>query len=157
MFPTEILLATNGSPEAVVAEEAAVELAVGTGSALHVVFVVNTIPQLPYPHATARERSKAILEAKKLAGLRLLDNRVRRIRELGGEVAASHYREGSPDKEVAGLGKELDVGLIVTGGCRRPRFERIFGRGFSERLLRRADRPVLAVGDMSKRGQTVPK
>jgi nucleotide-binding universal stress UspA family protein len=157
VFPTEILLATNGSPEAIVAEEAAVELASGTSSVLHVVFVVNTIPQLPYPHATARERSEALLEAKKLGGLRLLDNRVRRIRELGGDVVASYYREGSPDKEVARLGEELGVGLIVTGGCRRPWYERVFGPGFSERLLRRASRPVLVVADMSKLGQTVPK
>jgi nucleotide-binding universal stress UspA family protein len=157
VFPTEILLATNGSPEAVVAEEAAIDLAVGTGSVLHVVFVVNTIPELPYPHAAARERSEALLEAKKLGGLRLLDSRVRRIRELGGDVAASYYREGSPEKEVSRLGEELGVGLIVTGGCRRPWFERVFGRGFSERLLRRASRPVLVVGNMSTRGQTVPK
>jgi nucleotide-binding universal stress UspA family protein len=157
VFPTQILLATNGSPEAVVAEEAAVDLAVGTGSVLHVVFVVNTIPELPYPHAVARERSEALLEAKKLGGLHLLDNRVRRIRELGGDVAASYYREGSPDKEVLRLGEELGVGLIVTGGCRRPWFERIFGRGFSERLLRRASRPVLVVGNMSTRSQSVPK
>lgn len=155
MFPTEILLATNGSPEAVVAEEAAVELAVGTGSVLHVVYVVHTIPELPYPRVAERERSEALLEAKKLGGLRLLDNRVRRIRELGGEVAASHYREGSADKEILRLGEELGVGLIITGGNRRPWFERVFGRGFSERLLRRAKRPVLVVGYRSRRGQAV--
>ena len=157
MFPTEILLATNGSPEAVVAEEAAVELAVGTGSVLHVVHVVHTVPELPYPRATARERSEAILEARKLGALRLLDNRVRRVRELGGDVVASYYREGSAEREILGLANELDVGLIVTGGRRRPWFERVFGRGFSERLLRRADRPVLVVGDLSKQEQTVTK
>jgi nucleotide-binding universal stress UspA family protein len=155
VFPTEILLATNGSPEAIVAEEAAVELAVGTGSVLNVVYVVRTVPELPYPHVAARERTEALLEAKKLGGLRLLDNRVRRIRELGGEVAASHYREGSADKEILRLGEELDVGLIITGGNRRPWFERVFGRGFSERLLRRANRPVLVVGYRSRRGQVV--
>jgi len=44
-----ILLATDGSGEASLAEEAAVDLARGTGSELHVVYVVSTVPELPYP------------------------------------------------------------------------------------------------------------
>lgn len=157
MFPTEILLATNGSSEAVVAEEAAVELARGTGSLLHVVHVVRTAPELPYPHAVPRERSEEFLEARRLGGLRLLDNRVRRIRKLGGDVVASHYREGIPEREVSKLGAELGVGLVVIGGRRRPWFERVFGSGFSERLFRKADRPVLVVGDGDRQGQAVPR
>lgn len=155
MFPTQILLATNGSREAIEAEAAAVELAAGTGSALHVVFVVDVAPELPYPQATTRERSEALLEARKLKALRLLDTRVQVLRELGGEVAGSHYREGNPDREVARLAAELDVGLIITGGRRRPWYERLFGLGFSEKVLRRADRPVLVIGEKSQAGQTV--
>lgn len=157
MFPTTILLATDGSPEAVLAEEAAVELAEGTGSDLHVVCVVSILPELPYPHSAARERSEALQESRKLGGLRVLDERVARIRDLGGSVAASHYREGSPEKEILGLAEELDAGLIVTGGRKRPRFERFFGAGFSERLSRRSARPVLMVGGRGLRNSTVPR
>lgn len=157
MFPTKILLATNGSLEASLAEEAAVELASGTGSELHVVSVVKTMPELPYPRASMRERSEAVLEWRKLGALMVLDNRVIRIKDLGGSVAASHYREGDPEKEIMRLAEELDVGLIITGGQKRPRFERIFGAGFSERLTRRSSRPVLVVGGRGLRNSTVPR
>lgn len=109
-------------------------MASGTDSALHVVHVVSTVPELPYPRASARERSEALLERKRLGGLKLLDDRVRWMEELlVGSIAASHYREGRPEKEVVRLGKELDAGLILSGGRWRPWFERIFGAGFSEK------------------------
>ena len=157
MFPTRILLATDGSAEAVLAEAAAAELAAGTGSELHVVYVVSTVPELPYPRAAAREQADSMLERRRLAALRVLDLRVRRVEELGGSVAASHYREGNPEKEVIRLGEKLDVGLIMTGGKKRPRFERLFGAGFSERVLRKANRPVFVVGERGRRSSTVPK
>jgi nucleotide-binding universal stress UspA family protein len=158
LFPTKILLAVDGSGEAALAARAAVELASGTDSELHVVHVVSTVPELPYPRAAAKERSEALLEWKRLGGLKLLDDRVRWMEEvLGGSVTASHYREGRPEKEVVRLGKELDAGLIVTGGRRRPRFERIFGAGFSENLSRRADRPVLVVSEPGLRRSSVPR
>jgi nucleotide-binding universal stress UspA family protein len=71
MFPKKILVATDASGEAYPAVEAAVELANGTGSELHVVFVVSTAPELPYPKFIARERNEAYLEQKRLGGLRL--------------------------------------------------------------------------------------
>src|SRR3712207_92582 len=109
----------------------------GTGSELHVVYVVRTTPELPHPRSFAKVRSEALLEWRKLAGLKLLDDRVRRIEDLGGSVAASHYKEGDPEREVIRLGEELDAGLIMMGGQSRPWFERIFGAGFSESVLRR--------------------
>lgn len=157
MFPAKILVATNGSREAVPAVEAAVDLANGTGSELQVVYVVSTLSGPPYSSVANTERGDAFLEQKRLAGLRLLEDQARRVEELGGSVAASHYREGSPEKEVLKLGKELDAGLIVTGGNRRPWFERLFGAGFSTTVLRKADRPVLVVGERGRKGSTVPK
>jgi nucleotide-binding universal stress UspA family protein len=157
IFPTKILLATDGSTEASLAEEAAVELSNGTGSELHVVHVLRTTPELPYPRSLAKERNEALVEWRKLGGLKLLDDRVRRIEDLGGSVAASHYKEGDPEKEVIRLGEELDAGLIVLGGQRRPWFERIFGAGFSENVFRRAKRPVLVVGGRGLLSSTVPR
>ena len=155
IFPTKILLATDGSTEASLAEEAAVELSNGTGSELHVVHVLRTTPELPYPRSFAKKRSETLIEWRKLGGLKLLDDRVRRIEDLGGSVAASHYKEGDPEKEVIRLGEELGAGLIVLGGQRRRWFERIFGAGFSEYVFRRAKRPVLIVGGHGLRGSTV--
>ena len=87
-----------------------------------------------------------------------MDDRVRWMEELlVGSIAASHYREGRPEKEVVRLGKELDAGLIVSGGRRRLWIERIFGAGFSENLSRRADRPVLVVSEPGLRRSTAPR
>lgn len=159
MFPTKILLATNGSAEAVIAEEAAVELANGTGSELHVVHVVSTVIEVPYAHATARQRQEALLEWRKLRGLALLDARVRRIEEeLGGIVTASYYREGKPEKETVLLGDEIEAGLVVVGGMRRPWYERVFaGGGFSERVSRKAGRPVLVATEAKPRHEAMRK
>ena len=157
MFPTKILVATDASDEAYPAVEAAVELANGTGSELQVVFVVSTAPELPYPKFTARERYEAFMEQKRLGGLRLLEHQVRRVEELGGSVAVSHYREGNPEREVIQLGREIGAGLIVTGGRRRPWYVRIFGPGFSTRIHRKADRPVLVVGKQGIHNSAVPR
>ena len=157
MFPKKILVATDASDEAYPAVEAAVELANGTGSELHVVFVVSTAPELPYPKFTAEKRNEAYMEQKRLGGLRLLGHQVRRVEELGGKVTASHYREGKPEREVVRLGREIGAGLIVTGGQRRPWFVRLFAPDFSTKLLRKADRPVLVVGKHTLQNLAVPK
>jgi nucleotide-binding universal stress UspA family protein len=127
------------------AAEVAVDLVNGTGSELHVVHVVSTVQEPPYPRHFAKERTEVLLEAKKLHALTLLDRRVAWIVKLGGKVAGSHYREGKPDEEVIRLGEELDVGLVITGDRKLGWFERTFARGFSERVLSRANRPVLVV------------
>jgi nucleotide-binding universal stress UspA family protein len=145
IFPARILLVADGSEEATLAAEAAVEMASGTGSELHVVHVVSTAPEMSYPHPMAKERSEALLEAKKLHTLTLLDGRVSSIEEIGEKVAGSYYKEGKPDDEVIRLSEELDIRLVIAGSRRLGWFERDFGRSLSERLLRRANRPVLVV------------
>ncbi|QIN84324.1 universal stress protein [Rubrobacter tropicus] len=157
MFPTRILVATNGSREAERALEAAVDLATGTGSELEIAYVVSTVTGPPHPSAGVGVSKEAHLERKRLLGFRLLEDQKRRVEDLGGSVAASHYREGKPEKEVVELAREIEAGLIVTGGNRRPWFARVFGAGFSTTVLRKADRPVLVVGKRETQGSTVPK
>jgi nucleotide-binding universal stress UspA family protein len=133
-------------------------LANGTSSELHVVHVVSTVPEAPYPRSWEKEKREALLEWKKLRGLEFLDDLVRRIEEeLGGNVAGSHYREGTPDKEVVRLGEEIDAGLIMVGGRRPRRLERVFLAGFPEKVLRRAKCPVLVVGERGSRGSPVAR
>jgi nucleotide-binding universal stress UspA family protein len=131
-------------------------LANGTSSELHVVHVVSTVPELPYPRYREKEKSEALLEWKKLRGLEFLDGLVRRIEEdLAGNVAGSHYRDGTPHKEVVRLGQEIDAGLIVVGGRRLRWLERVFLAGYSEKVSRRAKCPVLVVGERGSRGSPV--
>jgi len=58
LFPTKFLLATDGSKEASLMAEAAVELANGTGSELHVVYMIWTVPELPYPTPWRRKGAR---------------------------------------------------------------------------------------------------
>lgn len=158
MFPTRILVAVDGYRETSWAVRAAVEAASGTGSELHVVHVVPTVPELPYLHLAAKERVEDFFEWRRLKGLEVLDDQVRRIDEdLGGTVAASYYKEGKPEKEIVLLGKEIDAGLIIIGGQRQMRLERVFGANLAEKVLRQAGRPVLIIDDRSSRGLAVPR
>ena len=145
MYPTKILLATDGSKESAPALRTAVELATATGSQLHVVHAISTVPQRPYPRAYEREMREAILQRTRLAALALLDEKVSQVEEMGGTVAGSYYREGQPVEEVLRLSDELGVGLIVTGGRILGRLERLFASSFCEDLLLRAKCPVLMV------------
>ncbi len=158
MFPTRILVAVDAFRETSSALRAAVELASGAGSELHVVHVVPMVPELPFLHLAARERVENFFEWRRLKGLEVLDDRVRRIGEdLGGSVAASYYREGKPEKELVLLAKEIDAGLIMVGGRRQARFERVFVANLAEKELRRADRPVLVVDDRGSRSLAIPR
>ena len=122
------------------------------------VHVVSTVPEAPYPRYWQKEKSEALLEWKKLKGLGFLDDLVRRIKEeLGGRVAGSHYREGTPDKEVVRLGEEIDAGLILVGGRRPKWLERVFLAGFSDKVLRRAKCAVLVVGERGSRESPVAR
>ena len=122
------------------------------------VHVVSTVPEAPYPRSWEKEKCEALLEWKKLKGLGFLDDLVLRIEEeLGGYVVGSHYRDGTPDKEVVRLGQEVGAGLIVVGGRRPKWFERLFLTGYSERVSRRAKCPVLVVGERGSRESPVAR
>ena len=90
MFPAKVLVAMDGSPEAIPALEAAVDLASGTGSELHVVHVVSTVPMMPYPGVAAQKKSDAYLERRRLGGLRLLEYQAGRVRDLGCAAAQGY-------------------------------------------------------------------
>src|SRR5215211_7678946 len=97
IFPTKILLATDGSQDADLAATTAVALAKSTGSELHVVSVfpgpayVHPYYETHFPEEAERLRHEARKERQQI-----LDERVERIREAGGSVAqtaapSEHY------------------------------------------------------------------
>ena len=145
MYPTKILLATDGSKESTPAVRTAVELANATGSELHVAHAISTSPQRPYPRRFERATSEDILQRKRVAALVLLDEKVRQAEEMGVIVAASYYREGEPVKEVLRLAEELGVGLIITGGRRLAKVRLFWSSSYPMELFRHAKCPVLIV------------
>jgi nucleotide-binding universal stress UspA family protein len=104
VFPTKILLATDGSEDAAQATEAATDLAKESGSKLHVVHVWHDVPS-PYAHKFVRSELKR-------QGQEILDEQVQKIEEAGGTVTQAHLREGRTSDEVIKLSEELRVGLL---------------------------------------------
>jgi len=97
IFPTKILLATDGSEEADLAAEAAVDLARKTGSELHVVHVHFWASEsaLDPEGFDPAVRKEVLGRARKR-----LEDLVGKIETLGEAVEGSYLRVGRPDAEI---------------------------------------------------------
>ncbi len=100
VFPTKILLSTDGSEEAELALRAAAELARATGSELHVVHVLPTDMGIPYPAEVLKREPLQQAEQRAQA---FLDQQVERIGVEGVAVTGSYLREGRPANEIVRL------------------------------------------------------
>jgi len=137
VFPTKILLATDGSEDAAEAREAAADLARRTGSELHLVHVWHDVPS-PYAHAFVKRELKR-------QGQEILDEEVRKIEEAGGTVTGAHLRGGRTSDEVIELSEEQDAGLLVVGSRGHGTVRRILMGSHSEEIVHRAHLPVLVL------------
>lgn len=137
VFPTKILLATDGSEDAARATEAASDLARKSGSELHVVHVWHDVPG-PYRHGFV----KAELRRQ---GQEILDEQVRKIEDAGVTVTQAHLRGGRTSNEVIKLSEELGVGLLIVGSRGLGTVRRILMGSQSEEIVHHAHVPVLVV------------
>jgi len=144
IFPTRILLATDGSEEAELAALRAVDIAENTDSELHVVHV-GVVPSFlqSYPGTLGYDRK--LYEQIEEGSRELLRKESWRVKAAGGSVAGAHHRMGVVDLEIVALAKELGVGLIVMG-CRGHRgIRRAIEGSISDAVIRHAPCPVLVV------------
>ena len=148
IFPTKILLATDGSQEAALALSTAVDLANSTNSELHVVTVgpwspdpAYAVHEASYRYETYEEASEAIRKEAQ----EILDKQVREIEEAGGTVQEAHLRRGRRDDEIVRLGDELGVGLIVIGSRGLGGVRRALLGSVSDSVVRHAHCPVWVV------------
>ena len=145
IFPTEILLATDGSEEASLATRTAVDLAHKTDSELHVVYVglqdygypIYAVPELEEVRGIPEEVTK---EARKL-----LDAEVEQVEATGGSVAKAHLGIGRPEVEIVRLAEEIGAGLIAMGSRGRGGIRRSLMGSVSDSLVRHAHCPVMVV------------
>lgn len=148
-LPTKILLATDGSEQGTLAAEVAVEIAVKTGSELHVVHVRPKIrPHFPgyylgpeiVEDAQQKEQKIREREAKRLLGAQL------EIAEAAGiSGAQTHLRIGRPEVEITTLAEEIRAGLIVVGSRGLSGMRRALMGSVSGSVVRHAHCPVLVV------------
>jgi nucleotide-binding universal stress UspA family protein len=144
IFPTNILLATDGSEEAELAALRAVDIAEKSDSELHVVHVgVVPLFLLSYP-GTLGYYGKLYEQIEQESRERLRELSWR-VKVAGGTVAGSHLRMGAVDLEVVALAKELQADMIVMG-CRGHRgIRRTIEGSISDGVIRHAPCPVLVV------------
>ena len=138
IFPTKVLLATDGSKEARLAASTAADLASSTDSELHVVHVGELRPT--FLAQTEVEPAELEREAQ-----RRLDEQVRVVEEAGGTVEEAHLRLGQADEEIVDLAQSLGVGLIVMGSRGHGRIRRALIGSVSESVVRHAHCPVTIV------------
>jgi nucleotide-binding universal stress UspA family protein len=138
IFPTKILLATDGSREAQLASTTAADLANSTNSELHVVHVGELRPT--FLAQTEVEPAELERDAQ-----RLLDEQARTVEEAGGTVKEAHLRLGRTDEEIVDLAHSLGIGLIVMGSRGRGRIRRALMGSVSESVVRHAHCPVTIV------------
>jgi nucleotide-binding universal stress UspA family protein len=144
LFPTRILLATDGSEEAELAALRAVDLTQRTESELHVVHV-GVVPSFLSSDPGTRGYDGKLYEQIEEESRELLRKLSWRVKVAGGTVAGTHLRMGAVDLEIVSLAKELGADLIVMG-CRGHRgIRRAIEGSISDAVIRHAHCPVLVV------------
>jgi nucleotide-binding universal stress UspA family protein len=141
IFPTRILVATDGSREAQLALTTAADLAKSTDSELHVVHV----GELPIIYHPERHAYRAGYEEHEKEAQQLLEAQVDRIEGVGTTEAQAHLRMGRADEEIVELAQSIDAGLIVMGSRGHGRLRRALVGSVSESVVRHAHCPVTIV------------
>lgn len=111
IFPTKILLATDGSEDAALAARAAVDLWRRSGSQLHVVHVWQAPPRSSYVPTTKEDYPFL----QDLLAREVLEEQTERLESTGATVAGAHLRRGEAAEEIVRLSEELEVGILVLG------------------------------------------
>ena len=149
IFPTKIVLATDGSKQAQLAFAPAAELSEKTASELQGVVYVGHMPLASYesPGATTLEPDlwRRMHEDAEQEARTMLEAQVQRVGKTGDEVAGVHARLGRPDAEIVGLADELGAGLIVLGSRGLGPLRRALMGSVSDSVVRHAPCPVLVV------------
>ena len=144
-FPAKIVVATDGSEDAMLAARAAISLAHDPAAELHVIHVG---PALVYPPRTAGPTHGNHRGAKERGpgGTRLAGGR---DNEGGGEITKAYLRMGRPSEEILSLSEEIIARLIVVGnqglGRRFSRMKRFLMGSVSEKVSRYARCSVMVV------------
>lgn len=142
IFPTHILLATDGSEQADLASTVAMDLAQSTGSRLHVVAVGRTFPSTAL-YSEYAEKAQADLRRE---AQEILDEQVRKIEARGGHVAIAHLKtDERRDEAIVHLAEDIGAGMIVIGSRGYGGMKRALLGNVADSVVRHAHCPVLVV------------
>jgi nucleotide-binding universal stress UspA family protein len=145
VFPTKILLATDGSEEATLAAETAIELANKTSSELHGLYVGLAAPQTnSYDEYYVGNYVQEQDELDRISQ-QVLDEQVRNIEARGGSVVQAHLDAGKSDVAITDVAEQIGAGLIVMGSRGLGGIKRALMGSVSDSVVRHAHCPVLVV------------
>jgi nucleotide-binding universal stress UspA family protein len=148
IFPTKMLVATDGSEEAKLALSTAADLAKSTNSELHIAYVFPTAVQRPFPNPITARPAEVLqheLEEAMNQAQSFLDRELEQVKGEGVEVADTHLTRGRPDTELVHLSEEIEAGLIVMGSRGLGGVRRALMGSVSDSVVRHAHCPVLVV------------
>ena len=139
IFPTKILLATDGSKDAELAATTAADLANSTNSELHVATVAGG-------RAYNTERPGEVEDLQQKAQ-KVVEEQVQKIKEAGGKVAETHVRVVSEHRAeaIVDVAEEVGIGLIVMGSRGLGGIRRALMGSVSDAVVRHAHCPVMIV------------
>ena len=140
-FPSQTLLATDGSDDAALAAGIAADLCKRTGSELQVVHVGQNISDYARHFSTPERYSFLFAQEAR----RLLDEQVEGIKRAGGVVEEIFLELGDPADEIVALAEDLEGSLIVMGSRGLGPVERLVLGSVAEGVVHRAPCPVLVV------------
>jgi nucleotide-binding universal stress UspA family protein len=145
IFPTKILLATDGSREAdLAATTTAADLAKSTGSELHVLHVGAGRPL--YEASGSSGITEEVLDTQRAEAQRVLHEQVRMVEGSGATVEDAHLStDERPDRTIVHLSEDIGAGLIVMGSRGRGGIRRALMGSVSDAVVRHAHCPVLVV------------
>ena len=143
IFPTTILLATDGSKEAQLAATTAADLTQKTNSELHVVTVGPDYPLYELPEHPAEFED--VLRENRREAKEMLEQQAKQIEEAGVTINETHLREGRAAEEIVGVAEEIGAGLIVMGSRGYGRLRRALLGSVSDAVVRHAHCPVTIV------------
>jgi nucleotide-binding universal stress UspA family protein len=140
IFPTTILLATDGSTEAELARTTAIDLAESTNSELHVVTVAPGYPSYDVLNPLVVEQLREQAE-------NILNDQAAKIEQEGGQVAEKHLRiaERYRAQQIVRVAEDIGSGLIVMGSRGLGGVRRALMGSVSDSVVRHAHCPVLVV------------
>jgi nucleotide-binding universal stress UspA family protein len=141
IFPTRVLLATDGSKDAELATTTALDLANSTNSELHIVYVELAV-YVPGGSGFWSGVPSGYLEQQ---ARKQLDAMVEKVRSAGGEVAEAHLRVGDAAPEIVALAEDIEAGLLVMGSRGQGGIRRALMGSVSDAVVRHAHCSVLVV------------
>lgn len=134
-----ILVPTDGSSGATVAADHAIELAEVFDAALHIVHVVD------HTGLGGSGGSAMILEALEERGQQAVDTIIERAEAAGLDSIEASVLSGIPARAIVDYADDRGVDIIVMGTHGRTGLDRYLLGSVTEKVVRLADQPTLAV------------